>query len=64
MKERQYVINAKAPRWTEDELRFLKNNSPRLSLVELAEIFGRTPKAVGGRANRMGITTRMLKDVG
>ena len=43
------------PRWTEDEVNFLKASKGRYTDLEIAKRLGRTPQAVWGKKQRLGL---------
>ena len=46
--------------WQDDELEYLKENYPNMSIKEIAKELGRTEKAVSAKASRMGHTRKLI----
>ncbi len=55
LKRTRVLINETQTPWTEEELKFLKDNYYKYSRKELAKKLGRTPSAIQNKANRMGL---------
>lgn len=49
-------------RWSEDEDNTLKENAKALAVKQIANLLGRTPKAVGARANLIGVNLKKSGD--
>lgn len=51
----------RAPRWTAEDVRILRNLAGKYSKNNIALFLGRGPSAIGGKALRLGISLRVKR---